>query len=204
MIQGDSVNHALRDGLLAMARRDREVRAELVRSGELSEGYHPRMETVHEENGHRLEEILDERGWPGRSLVGEDGAEAAWLLAQHAIAMPALMRRARDLVEAAVAAREAEPWMYAYLDDRIRSFEGRPQRYGTQFDWDAEGRMRPLPIEDPEGIDERRSAVGLESMAERLAKMRAQTSAEGERPPADLEAYRRGFEVWLLEVGWRK
>src|SRR3954453_2080197 len=32
----------------------------------------------------RLAAIIAAVGWPGRSLVGEDGADAAWALAQHA------------------------------------------------------------------------------------------------------------------------
>jgi hypothetical protein len=32
----------------------------------------------------------------------------------------------------------------AMLEDRIRAFEGRPQRYGTQFDWDANGEPSPV------------------------------------------------------------
>jgi hypothetical protein len=31
----------------------------------------------------RLRAIVSQYGWPGRSLVGEDGADAAWLLLQH-------------------------------------------------------------------------------------------------------------------------
>ncbi len=31
----------------------------------------------------RLQEIVAEHGWPGRSLAGEDGADAAWLVLQH-------------------------------------------------------------------------------------------------------------------------
>jgi hypothetical protein len=35
-------------------------------------------------NTDRLRAITAEHGWPGRALVGEEGAEAAWLIAQHA------------------------------------------------------------------------------------------------------------------------
>ncbi len=35
-------------------------------------------------NTDRLREIVDEIGWPGRNVVGEEGAEHAWLIAQHA------------------------------------------------------------------------------------------------------------------------
>ena len=35
------------------------------------------------ERTERLEEIIAEHGWPTYDLVGEDGEEAAWVIAQH-------------------------------------------------------------------------------------------------------------------------
>jgi hypothetical protein len=35
-------------------------------------------------NTERMKDIIQRAGWPGKSLVGEDGAEVAWLLVQHA------------------------------------------------------------------------------------------------------------------------
>jgi hypothetical protein len=35
-------------------------------------------------NTARLKAVVVDHGWPGRSLVGEDGAHAAWLILQHA------------------------------------------------------------------------------------------------------------------------
>jgi hypothetical protein len=35
-------------------------------------------------NRARMKEIVDRYGWPGKSLVGGDGSNAAWLLVQHA------------------------------------------------------------------------------------------------------------------------
>jgi len=32
----------------------------------------------------RMKEIVAKHGWPGKRLIGEDGANAAWLLVQHA------------------------------------------------------------------------------------------------------------------------
>jgi hypothetical protein len=43
-------------------------------------------------NAKRLDEIVDAHGWPGKSLVGEDGAHAAWLIAQHAVHDRALIK----------------------------------------------------------------------------------------------------------------
>ncbi len=56
--------------LLAMQARDREVRSDLLDSGELFKGYSGEMEAVHRDNAARLKEIVDEFGWPGTSLVG--------------------------------------------------------------------------------------------------------------------------------------
>jgi len=115
-----------------------------------------------------LAELTDRIGWPGRALVGEDGAHAAWLLAQHAAQerQPAFL----ELLRAAVAAGEASATDLAYLEDRVRIFAGQPQLYGTQFLHDDQG-LRPEPIEDPEHLDQRRASVGLGPFAEYEAQM---------------------------------
>ena len=97
------------------------------------------------------------------------------------------------------------PLEVAMLEDRIRTFEGRPQRYGTQFDWDEHGRLSPLPLEDPAGVDARRRAIGLGPLAQDLWRRRW-AMARGrwpERPPADRAARQREMETWLRQVGWR-
>jgi hypothetical protein len=193
----------LREELLTMAEEDGAVRARLAKDGSLFDGYNPLMAIVHRRNGDRLGEIVDEHGWPGISLVGEDGADAAWLVLKHAIGQPELQRRLLPVVQRAVASREAAPWHAATLEDGIAFYEGRPQRYGTMFDWDDEGRMAPWTIEDPEGVDQRRALVGLPPLAEQLAGMREGAAADGEHAPADPAARRREGEEWARSVGWR-
>jgi Family of unknown function (DUF6624) len=112
-------------------------------------------------------------GWPGRSLVGEDGALAAWLIAQHADRDREQQRAFLDLLRDAVSQDEASPAHLAYLEDRVRVGQGQPQLYGTQFTV-TDGELEPHPIEDPERLDERRSAVGLGPFAEYEALMRDQ------------------------------
>ena len=94
-------NEAHRLLLLARAEEDRHVRAELARDGSLFSGYRPRMEAVHLSNAHALSELLAD-GWPKAAGVGEDGQEAAWLIAQHAISFPQFQRRSRELLHEAV------------------------------------------------------------------------------------------------------
>jgi hypothetical protein len=193
----------LRNELLAMEAEDRRVRAELLADGSLGDGYHPRMEEVHRRNAARLTEIIEERGWPGRGLVGEDGAHAAWFVLQHAIGNPALQRRGLQLLREAVAAGEAPAGQAAYLEDRICFFEGRPQRYGTQYDRDENGELNPHPVEDPAGVDERRRAVGLGPLADNTRRLREEARS-GEGPHPDWAEHRRKFLAWCREVGWRE
>jgi hypothetical protein len=192
---------SLRHTLLGLAERDLAVRSRLAADGTLLEGYHPEMRAVHERNAAALEAILSEQGWPTRNLVGDDGANATWLIAQHAIGLPDFQRCCLVALRSAATAGQVPAWQPAMLLDRIRTFEGKPQVYGTQFDWDEEGGMSPLPIEDREGVDERRASVGLSPLTTAIEEQRRRTIEE--RPPADPKKRAREMANWAREVGWR-
>jgi hypothetical protein len=108
-------------------------------------------------------EIVAGHGWPNKKLVGQDGAEAAWLLVQHADDLE-FQRRCLALMEEA-AGGLVDPAHVAYLADRIRMKEGRPQLYGTQLR-EEEGRLVPFTIEDEEHVDERRRRLGMPPLAD--------------------------------------
>ena len=193
----------VRDELLAMAADDLRVREELASDGSLYHGYNPTMQAVHDANAARLATLLDTHGWPGEYQVGHHGAMAAWLIVQHAIARPAFQRRALELLREAVRDGSAPAVHAAMLEDRIRSLEGRPQLYGTQFDWDPEGCMSPLPIEDPAGVDDRRRQVGLGPLAQEVLARRAAVAQTKERPPQDWTERQQEMAAWCRHVGWR-
>jgi hypothetical protein len=184
-----------------MADHDLAVRERLASDGSLFDGYHPEMRAVHEANAAALDEIISQNGWPTADLVGERAAQAAWLIVQHAIGRPAFQRRCLELLQREASAGRVPAWRPAMLLDRIRAFEGKPQVYGTSFDWDDAGQMSPLPIEDADHVDERRAGVGLEPLADAIARHRLQTAAEP--VPEDLAQRRRQADGWAREVGWR-
>ena len=195
-------NEAHRTLLLAMAEEDKRVRDELTREGSLSGGYHPRMEAVHIANANALRDLLAD-GWPKAADVGEDGQEAAWLIVQHAIGLPPFLRQCRELLQNAVQHGEAPAWQLAMLTDRICVLEGRAQLYGTQFDWDENGVMSPLPIEDAPGVEQRRAQVGLEPLTHATSRHRSNARQSGELPPLDRIRYLAEQEAWLKRTGWR-
>lgn len=185
-----------------MAEADERLREELLRDRSLFEGYNPRMAELHARHGRELAAIVEQVGWPLRALVGEDGAEAAWRVLQHAIGSPALQRGCLPLLRQAAARGEVPAAYPAWLEDRIAFSERRPQRYGTQFDWDRDGRMSAWPIDDPEGVDERRAAVGLPPVAEQQQRIREVVVLERERPPAAYARRQREIREWAGRAGW--
>ncbi len=112
-----------------------------------------------------LKAAIDKKGWPGYSMVGYDGADAAWLLVQHADADLPFQQKALKLLAEAVKRKDARPVNLAYLTDRVFCAEGKKQVYGTQF-ITKNGKMEPRPIEDEAHVDQRRAEVGLQSLSE--------------------------------------
>ena len=166
------MDEELRAELLTRCEEDQRIRIKAKQSAPGSRLPSPELlaewRSIDDANTAWLAELTDRVGWPGRTMVGEDGAHAAWLLAQHADLEH--QKRFLELVRAAVEAGEASAHDQAYLEDRVRIFSGQPQLYGTQFMYDKD-ELKPQPIEDPEHLDERRAAVGLGPFAEYEALM---------------------------------
>jgi hypothetical protein len=124
-----------------------------------------------------LRRLVAERGWPGRSLVGAQGAQAAWLLVQHADADPAFQHRCLDLLVEASGHGEASGTEVAYLMDRVLLAEDQPQEYGTQVTG-RDGRWVPRWLREPDTVDVRRAAVSLGPLADYLTAV-----ADQQGPP---------------------
>jgi hypothetical protein len=136
--------------------------------------------------------------------VDEDGSWAAWLIVQHAIAHPDLQRKGLGLLQEAAARGNVPAAEVALLHDRICYFEGRPQRYGTQYDWTEGGELAPWQIEDEAGVDERRRAVSLPPLAENTRRIRENAARDGDERPQDWQQRHRKFVEWARSVGWRE
>jgi len=159
---------ALRQELLKRAEKDQKVRADVPADlAKITSAIVKRVQSVDKANTAWLKRVVQKYGWPGKSLVSGDGAHSAWLLVQHADLDPDFQKRCLKLMEKAVQAGEASGQEYAYLTDRVRTKEGKPQVYGTQLKF-VDGKYVPLPIEDEAKVDKRRAAVGLPPLAEYL------------------------------------
>ena len=181
-----------------LSRRDADQAARsAVASGD-PEGL-ARVMRIDDDNALWLEKIVETLGWPGRSLIGDAGAHAIWLLAQHADRRPSLQRQCLKLMEEAVAAGEAWPTDLAYLTDRVLLASGEQQIYGTQMTA-RDGRFMACRLQDPETADDRRASVGLGTLE---AQLRELLDLHGPPSPAPLlcPKCRGQIEVWLPELG---
>ena len=166
------MNEELSAELLKRSDRDQAARKSL-RPGHGMAEWEAAVAPVDRDNTARLREIIDRYGWPGHGLVGEAGAHAAWLLAQHA--PPDLQEECLPLLQDAVARGDASPVDLAYLMDRVLMHWGEPQVHGTQYQV-RDGVLELWPVDDPSGLDQRRAALGLEPEAANRARLLA---AEG-------------------------
>jgi len=159
----------LRSELLKRVEQDQAIRNELISKGVKNpdKAILARMQTIDTANTERMRAIIRQYNWPGPELVGRDGAEAAFLLVQHADL--AFQKEMLPLVEKAYRSGGLSGQSYALLLDRVLVGEGKPQVYGTQAkrfeEW--KGQEPALaPIEDEANVDKRRAEVGLPPLSE--------------------------------------
>ena len=122
------------------------------------------VKPLDDDNTAWLKRHLPADGWFRISRDGVQATQAAFLIVQHS-GDQAWMKQVLARMEPLAKRGEVRGGDYALLYDRTALAEGRPQRYGSQVGCVA-GRVDFSPIEDPAGVEARRKAVGLDTLAE--------------------------------------
>lgn len=123
------------------------------------------LEKIDRDNTAFMKSTIEKYGWPGKSMVGEEAAQASWLLVQHADLDPEFQAKCLELIKMAFEDDEVTGQQVAYLTDRVLIKQGKKQLYGTQFAGIG-GNVSPSPIEDEANLDRRRAEMGLGPFAE--------------------------------------
>lgn len=108
---GEPTDPELRGELLRMKEADQAIR-DLPLTTEGEERVLSAVDAVHTAG---LKTIVTAHGWPIVALVGQDGADAAWLLAQHADKDPAFQRSVAEAMQPLVATGQVRAFSYVYL-----------------------------------------------------------------------------------------
>ncbi|WNF25611.1 DUF4135 domain-containing protein [Streptomyces sp. C11-1] len=171
----------IRRRLLRLDRLDGAVRVPWADGGMTDTAAEERLRTLTDAGIAWLATVVADHGWPGRALVGHDAAVAASRLVQHAREHLEFRKHCLELMRQAAEGGDL-PWReVAYLTDELRLAEGLPQVYGTRFE-PVGGELVPWPVEDPEGVDRRRAALGMEPLAEHTDRIRRRFPLGGVAP----------------------
>lgn len=107
-----------------------------------------------------LDEIVANCGWPSAKIFVNSGLEAAFKVVQHADLDYQL--KYFPLIEKSHQQNQIPSFFFVILEDRMLLRQGKGQKHGTQYTFDKNGiRTLLLPIDDPAGLNERRTKIGL-------------------------------------------
>jgi hypothetical protein len=113
-----------------------------------------------------LKAMLPAEGWFRTSKYGPKATFAAFVIVQHAVNDPDLMRSTLAKMKPLIVQGEVRGPDYALLFDRVAlEFDHKPQKYGSQIGC-KDGRPQPRDLEDPATVNERRKSIGFKDTEE--------------------------------------
>ena len=108
-----------------------------------------------------LQSYILKHGYPKISDVGRRPAKAATHIFIHSNDTTSMIKYL-SVIEKYCLEGEAEWESYAILFDKIQTFRGLPQHYGTQYSINEENQVTGLyPVDDMEKVNIRRKRIGL-------------------------------------------
>lgn len=109
-----------------------------------------------------IDVIIAKFGYPGKFLVGEEYAIVFSIISAGNLA---IKEKYYDLIINAANANELEWKDVAFFVDKVKVAKKQPQIYGTQYKMDEINyKIEYYPIEDKQGLNERRKKTGLEEL----------------------------------------
>ncbi len=163
-VNGNGTDQKLKQRLIRIGKRDQAVRKPKYISDTASKRLVREQEETDAKLTAELRRIVAKKGWPTIVLVGLSASENASLILTHSPdhdfqrkLIPQLQQLAEDgrILGSSIAG----------IVDKVLVSEGKPQRFGTQFNW-TNGRLDMLPVENQEHLEERRAQYLLPPMAE--------------------------------------
>jgi TonB family protein len=114
----------------------------------------------------KIDAIIAQYGYPGKSLVGAGQSKVAFMVIQHN-EIDSQEKHLAIIIEAADKG-ELEPSLVPLMVDRVRTAKGMAQVYGTQLHESKNGAVQIFPIDDEEFVNVRRKKAGLPPLQDYL------------------------------------
>ena len=173
----------IRDELFRRVELDQVARQRIITSAQTSADGKPDPSLLQERintdrtNRQWLAELLRQNNdrWIGKSMVGAAGSHAAWVIVQHSDDDPTFQMRCLNMMRQAPK-DEVAMVDIAFLTDEVLIARNEKQKFGTQVQM-RNGTFRVAPVEDPQNLNTRRAALGLESIEDYLNSIRTNYQA---------------------------
>lgn len=149
-----------------------QARSSFMKEGSIPHWYYPIgafKQEITKENYSNMQQLIKTYGWPKYSTVGELAADAPLLVINHHESDD-IRKEYLEQIKQSCLNKEGSCMEYAKIQDRILVNEDQLQVYGMQFRYNSERKLEPFPIKDPEYVDQRRTAIGLEPLKDYLKR----------------------------------
>lgn len=124
---------------------------------------------ITKDNFSKMESLIAKNGWPTYTKVGRLAADSPLLVINHH-ENDSIRIKYISQIKKACLNKEGSCIEYAKIQDRILVNTNKKQLYGMQFEYDKSRNLVPLPIKNPEFVDRRRAAIGLEPLKSYLKR----------------------------------
>ncbi len=149
-----------------------QAKSHYMTEGKVPQWYYPLgdfKQKIGKDNFRTWQLLLEKYGWANYSSVGKLAADAPLLIINHH-GNESIRQKYLEQIKQACFDQEGSCMEFAKIQDRILVNTNQPQIYGMQFRYNAERDLEPFPIIDPEYVDERRKAIGLEPLKNYLKR----------------------------------
>lgn len=164
-----SYNQALIAQLDTIAQTDQEYRSakkqKAAKSKQEDDANMRQQEIIDRLNLAKVERIIAQYGYPGKSLVGDKHQSTAFMVIQHSDDQ--VQEKYLPLLTEAANKGELRASSLAILIDRVRTGRGQQQLYGSQTHETKQG-VKLYPIEDEGNVNVRRAKIGLPPLEQYL------------------------------------
>ena len=141
-------------------------------NGKIPHWYYPIAELKKEigsKNFSSIKQLITDYGWPTYTMVGKLAADAPLIIINHLEGEEMRIKYLPQIKEACLQ-KEGSCMEYAKINDRILVNTNRLQIYGMQFRYNSKNQLEPFPIKEPEYVDQKRLAIGLEPIKKYLKR----------------------------------
>ncbi len=114
-----------------------------------------------------VKQYFNDNGYPGIKENGKEASLIFWLIVQHGDDDVKFQNKVLKAMRKELNYKNVSSRNFAYLYDRVKKNQNKPQLYGTQISWTT-GKALPYNLKNPQEVNIRRMKMELEPIEDYL------------------------------------